>query len=151
MTAREKFEARLKELGLYDDYMKVDDMVGKVMEDGSIVILSHYGHDPQDPYYETHYPSFDELWENEDFRENCADDFFYSDDDKFVAQLARWLQYGPGINKQKCPLFPVDVYFIADDLKTGSIKFEDDPVAPDPERLTNIIRELAEMCGISLA
>lgn len=149
MTAREKFEARLKELGLYDEWMSCSDKVGKVMEDGSIVILIHYDWEKDDPYNEIHYPSFDKLWENENFRKECMSDFFEHDDDKFVAGLARWLQYGPGCGYE-CPLFPVDVHLAASGLETEVIEFKDDP-APDPERLTNIIRELAEMCGITLA
>lgn len=150
MTAREKFEARLKELGLYDEWKTCGDKVGKVMEDGSIVILIHYEGTEGDPYNEIHYPSFEELWENESFKKECMSDFFEHDDDKFVASLARWLEYGPGCGYE-CPLFPVDVYFPANGLETESIEFKDDPITPDPERLTNIIRELAEMCGIKLA
>lgn len=150
MTAREKFIARLKELGLYDEWVSCEDRVGKVMEDGSITILIHYEWEESDPYNEIHYPSFDKLWENDGFRKNCMSDFFEHEDDKFVAALARWLEYGPGCG-YKCPLFPVDVYFAASGLETKIIEFKDDPAVPDPERLTNIIFELADMCGIKLA
>lgn len=147
MTARDKFEARLEELGLYDEWMSCRDKVGKVMEDGSIVILIHY-EDEGDPYNEIHYPSFEELWKNEGFRNQCKQDFYCHEDDHFVAKLAYWLDIHT--NGAECPLFPVDVYFTASGLETEVIEFKDDP-APDPERLTNIIRELAEMCGITLA
>lgn len=147
MTAREKFEARLKELGLYDEWVTCKDKVGKVMEDGSIVILIHY-EEEGDPYNEIHYPSFEELWKNEGFRNNCKQDFYCHEDDHFVAKLAYWLDIHT--NGAECPLFPVDVYFTASGLETEVIEFKDD-TAPDPERLTNIIRELAEMCGITLA
>lgn len=147
MTAREKFEARLKELGLYDEWVTCKDKVGKVMDDGSIVILIHYEEDG-DPYNEIHYPSFEELWKDEGFRNNCKQDFYCHEDDHFVAKLAYWLDIHT--NGAECPLFPVDVYFTASGLETEVIEFKDD-TAPDPERLTNIIRELAEMCGITLA
>lgn len=149
MTAREKFEARLKELGLYDEWMSCGDKVGKVMEDGSIVILIHYEGTEGDPYNEIHYPSFEELWKNENFRNECKEDFYCHEDDHFVAKLAYWLDIHK--NGAECPLFPVDVYFTASGLETAIIEFKDDPITPDPERLTNIIRELAEMCGIELA
>ena len=41
--------------------------------------------------------------------------------------------------------------FTASGLETECIEFKDDPAVPDPERMTKIILELAEMCGISLA
>lgn len=148
MTAREKFIARLEELGLYEEWKSSGAMAGKVLDDGSIVILVHYEYD-NDPYDELRYPPFEELWKNESFRNECKQDFYCHEDDHFVAELAYWLDIHT--NGAKCPLFPVDVYFPASGLETEVIEFKDDPKAPDPERLTNIIRELAEMCGIDLA
>lgn len=125
MTAREKFIARLKELGLYDDW-RTGDKAGKIMDDGSIVVLVHYEWDPSDSYDEFHFPPFDEMWNNEDFRKECADSYLEHTDDKFVADLARWLEYGPGCHYD-CPLWPVDAYFPGSGLETEVITFRDDP------------------------
>ena len=108
MTAQEKFEARLKELGLWKDY-GVDDHVGTVLPDGRIIVLVHIQSDPDDKYTEYRYPPFEELWKNPEFRERCKQNFYESDDDHFVAELAYWLD----IHKKgtKCPLAPVDLYW----------------------------------------
>ena len=142
MTAQEKFEARLKELGLDVKYELTGDKVGKVgkvLDDGTIVILVHYAWEPHDPYTELHYPPFDELWENEKFKKECMENFFEYPDDKFVAELARWLQYGSAC-RYPCPLFPVDVYFAADGLEKSWFDYQDDvPTAEDI--IKNLVKE----------
>lgn len=125
MTAREKFIARLKELGLYDEW-RTGDKAGKIMDDGSIVVLVHYEWDPSDSYDEFHFPPFDEMWKNESFRKECASSYLEHTDDKFVADLARWLEYGPGCHYD-CPLWPVDAYPQGGGLETEVITFKDDP------------------------
>ena len=126
MTAREKFNARLKELGLYEEWKASGDKAGKFLEDGTIVIMVHYDWDPEATYDELHFPSYDEMWKNEAFKKECASSFFEHDDDEFVAGLARWLEYGPGCHYE-CPLYAVDAYFPGSGLETDCVKFEDDP------------------------
>lgn len=124
MTAKEKFEARLKEVGLYEEWKNGnDEHVGKVLEDGTIVVLTHYDHDGEG-FHEDRFPSFEDLRQNETFRKECWEDFSCHDDDKFVADLACWLTG----KKKDCPLFPVDVYWPANDLELYSIEFADDPI-----------------------
>jgi len=142
MTARDKFFARLKELGLADEYDKVGGgPVGKVMEDDSIVVLVHYECE-NDGYDELHYPPFEELWKNEGFRKACKEDFYDSDDDKFVAQLAYWLDIHR--NGAKCPLYPADVYFVASGLETEAITFKDDEKT---ELLITLLKDVGELWG----
>lgn len=108
MTAREKFIARLKELGLYDEWIGVSDHVGKVMDDGSIVVMIHVDSDPGDSYTEIHYPPFEEVWKDKESRDRIKQEFYCSDDDHLVAELAYWLDIHK--NGAQCPLFPVDLY-----------------------------------------
>lgn len=138
MTAQEKFEARLKELGLELEYESTRDRVGKVLDDGSIVVLVHYAWEPHDPYTELHYPPYDNLWKNDKFKKECMENFFEHSDDKFVADLARWLQYGSAC-RYPCPLFPVDVYFAADGLEKSWFDYQDDATAE--EIIKNLVKE----------
>lgn len=121
MTAREKFEARLKELGLESEYAK-DGHVGKVMDDGSIVVLVHIENEPGDGYTEFRYRPYEELWKDPQFREKIKNEFYESDDDHFVAELAYWLDIHK--NGAKCPLFPVDLYWAG--IECEYFDYEDD-------------------------
>ena len=138
MTAQEKFDARLKELGLDLEYESTGDKVGKVLDDGTIVILVHYAWEPEDPYTECRFPSFDELRKNEKFVKECQDNFFENNDDKFVADLARWLQYGSECH-YPCPLYAEDVYFAANGLELSWFDYKDDP---EPQTAEEIIKNL---------
>ena len=138
MTAQEKFEARLKELGLDVAYELSRDKVGKVLPDGTIIIFVHYSWEPGDPYTECRFPSFAELRKNEQFVKECMDNFFENNDDKFVADLARWLQYGSECH-YPCPLYAEDVYFAAAGLELSWINYEDDP---EPQTAEEIIKNL---------
>lgn len=122
MTAREKFIKRLKEEGLYKEWCMTGDFAGKVCKDGTVIVFLHYEWDNEDGYNEYHYPPFNELRDIEAFRKECEDRFYESDDDVFVASLARWLHY----QESECPLYPVDLYW--SELKLGEkvITFEDD-------------------------
>lgn len=129
MTAREKFEARLKELGLESEYSK-GGHVGKVMDDGSSVVLVHIEDEPGDGYTEFRYKPYEELWKDPQFREKIKKEFYESDDDHFVAELAYWLDIHK--NGAKCPLFPVDLYWA--DIDCEYFDYEDD-------------KEEIELCG----
>lgn len=143
MTAREKFIARLKELGLYEEWRSIGDFAGKVIKDGVVLVFCHYEHDPKDNYTESRYPSYDELRDIEAFRKECEDRFYENDDDKFVAALARWLHY----EKDECPLYPVDLYWSELDLGEEVITFEDDPADVFTESIVEMVRYIAEKTG----
>ena len=141
MTAREKFEARLKELGLENVY-RIDDHVGATLPDKSLVVLVHIGGEKGDPYTEMHYPPFDELWKNEKFRQACKEEYYNnSDDDEFVADLARWLDIHKPWNE--CPLFPVDLYWLTDrdgkGFESSWFNYSDDATAE--EVIKNLVAE----------
>lgn len=122
MTAKEKFEARLKELGLYEEWVKQGEC-GKVAverEDG-IILLVH--ENDEDKFTEEHFPTFSELRKNPKFVEECKKEWYANwDDDKFVRNLACWLD---GYSDE-CPLFPVDVYFPGNEMMTEWKDFDDD-------------------------
>ena len=122
MTAKEKFEARLKELGLMVEWIKQGEC-GKVAverEDG-IILLVH--ENDEDKFTEEHFPTFSELRKNPKFVEECKKEWYANwDDDKFVRNLACWLD---GYSDE-CPLFPVDVYFPGNEMMTEGKDFEDD-------------------------
>lgn len=122
MTAKEKFEARLKGLGLYEEWVKQGEC-GKVAverEDG-IILLVH--ENDEDKFTEEHFPTFSELRKNPKFVEECKKEWYADwDDDKFVRNLACWLD---GYSNE-CPLFPVDVYFPGNEMMTEWKDFDDD-------------------------
>ena len=122
MTAKEKFEARLKGLGLYEEWVKQGEC-GKVAverEDG-IILLVH--ENDEDKFTEEHFPTFSELRKNPKFVKECKEEWYANcDDDKFVCNLACWLD---GYSDE-CPLFPVDVYFPGNEMMTEWKDFEDD-------------------------
>lgn len=142
MTAREKFIKRLEEEGLYEKWKACGDFAGKVCEDGTPVLFVHYEWDADDGYNEIHYPSLAELRDIESFREYCEDTFYENDDDKFVADLARWLHY----QDDKCPLYTEDLYFSGEPYKTKCITFEDDP-DDDANLIVEMVRYLGEKTG----
>lgn len=123
MKASEKFEARLHELGLYNDWLEQGGLgrVGIESEkdgEGVIIILVHESED--DRYTEFTYPPIGELEQSETFRKKALSEFVDAGDETFVRNLIRWY-----LNPRcKCPLFPVDVYFLWDDYTYTD--FEDD-------------------------
>lgn len=139
MTAQEKFEARLRELGLDEQYNKVGDMVGKVLDDGRVVVLVHYEWERNDPYTELVYPSYEELWKNERFRKACKDEFYTNCDGnyEFIAKLAMWLD----LHKDwtKCPLLPCDLYWLPGGFETSWQNYQDDATAE--EIIKNLVKE----------
>lgn len=124
MTAREKFEARLQEVGLYHDWGIGVERPAKVLDDGTIIVFAYHLDD--DRYTEDIFPSFEDLRQNEIFRKECWEEFCFHEDDKFVADLALWLSG----KEKKCPLFPTDVYYPASGLELNSTEFTDDKEEP---------------------
>jgi len=137
MTAREKFEARVKELGLQEQYA-IDSHVGAVLPDSTVVVLVHIEGERDDPYTEIRYPSYEELWKNEEFRKALKAEYYESSpDDEFVANLARWLDIHKDWNK--CPLFPVDLYWLPGGFESSWFNYEDDLTAE--EIIKNLVKE----------
>jgi hypothetical protein len=130
MTAREKFEARLHELGLYNDWVEQGGLgrVGIESErDGEEVIIILVHEDEDDKYTEFTYPPIWDLEQSETFRKKALSEFVDAGGETFVRNLIRWY-VKPSC---KCPLFPVDVYFLWDDYDW--FNFEDDVEEPERE------------------
>lgn len=143
MKAYEKFEKRLEELGLLDEWCDVGQCgrVATETEDGiSIMVHESDG----DDYSEFKFPHISEMQKSDTFRMKALKEFCQYPDDGFVAQLARWFA-----NKNnKCPLYPLDVYFLWDDYVV--INFEDDE--EEIESLAEYVfakttEEVCEYCG----
>ena len=130
MTAREKFEARLHELGLYNDWVEQGGLgrVGIESErDGEEVIIILVHEDEDDKYTEFTYPPIWDLEQSETFRKKALSEFVDAGDETFVRNLIRWYVK----LSCKCPLFPVDVYFLWDDYDW--FNFKDDVEEPEQE------------------
>lgn len=118
MNAREKFEARLRELGLPYRWQQQGTFgkLGAENESGIFILV----HESFDQYTEFVYPPMKELEKNEDFRQMALDKFWSNGDLEFVGKLYRWYK-DPSYD---CPLHPMDVYFC---YKSNSYSnFEDD-------------------------
>ena len=144
MTAKEKFEARLQELGLMEEWKKQGEC-GKVAverEDG-IILLVH--ENDEDKFTEEHFPTFNELRKNPKFVEKCKEEWYTDwDDDGFVRNLACWLD---GYSDE-CPLFPVDVYFPGNQMMTEWKDFEDDEDEDEEEEYQRQIAENADEINV---
>lgn len=145
MTAREKFIKRLEEEGLYTEWLATGERAGKFLDDGTILIFVHYEWEPTDTYDEFHFPSFEDMRSHASFQKECEDCFF-DGDDKFVANLARWMAHGE-INGVKCPLAPCDAYFPGAGLEIETTQFEDDEVDVFSESIVEMVRYIAEKTG----
>ena len=137
MTAKEKFEKRLVELGLMDEWKQQCGYgkVGKELEDGRIVILVHEF--DGDGYSEETFPPYNILREDEKFQRECWKEFSVHDNGEFVKDLACWLRKCT----DKCPLYPVEIFFVADHLSEGSVDFTDDPVEEPEEKAESKVYE----------
>ena len=129
MTASEKFEARLHELGLYNEWLE-QGALGRIgtelVEEDKIIILVHESED--DAYTEFVYPPMQEMAQDEDFRRRALMEFVDAGDEKFIRNLVRWY-----INRHsECPLFPVDVYFLWQNYTFTD--FEDDVEEPAEQK-----------------
>ena len=124
MKAFQKFEKRLKELGLYDEWCSADSAgkVGTFTED-AVIVLVHEG--DGDAYTEFTFPPIRKMAENEEFRRRALKEYVDAGDEGFIRQLVHWY-FNP---KAGCPLFPVDVYFIWE--YDTCVDFEDDEYAVD--------------------
>lgn len=141
MKASEKFEARLRELGLYDEWLEQGGFgrIGiELVQEDKIVILVHESE--EDAYTEFTYPPMYEMAHDEDFRRRALIEFVDAGDEEFIRSLVYW--YLNRINK--CPLYPVDVYFLWSDYTETN--FEDDVEEPEKEAGQQIHRKTDEWC-----
>ena len=144
MTAREKFIARLKELGIYEQWLR-EDHVGAVLPDGSVVVLIHVETDPQDTYTEIHYPPYEEIRKKPEDVQKLKNEFYGNGDDAFVGRLAYWLDFPD--EKIDCPLFPVDLYWSqVDDDHWFDYKDDDSPA----DIAKACIQEIADKFGLNV-
>lgn len=117
MTAKEKFEARVEELGLMEEWATAPAEWIGVETEKEIIVFVHF--DDTDHFYsEYHYPRFDQMTREQ---VDALTANFANDDEKpkFLVDLAKWCA-GNG----SCPLFPCDVYPNIDPIE--EIEFEDD-------------------------
>ena len=126
-TAQDKFEDRIAELGLWDEWCQ-QGRCGRIAtetKDG-IIIFCNEG-DEDDFYTEALYPPLCEMENDIDFRLKALSEFCDHDDSHFVYELCRWV-----VDKRnKCPLFPVDVYFLWETPRVTT--FEDDKEEEEEE------------------
>ena len=137
--AYEKFEKRLDEVGLLDEWYDAGGCgrVATTTDDG-ISIFVHEGDD--DAYTEFKFPPIKEMEKSEYFRMKALQEFCQHPDDEFVAQLARW-----AINYDNvCPLYPVDVYLLWSNPTI--IDFEDDKVEEKIEDVLAHYEKVDEWC-----
>ena len=115
-TAKQQFEERLRELGLWKEWeeQSCEGLVGKVLGDKDIVIY-RYRKD-EGTFSEMFFPSFKELRKDSRFFHECLEVFVSDNSQDFVVKLVEWLVYG----EKECPLHPVDVYFPAEHLQKES-------------------------------
>ena len=119
MKAYEKFENRLRELGLYEEWCK-QGSCGRIATatDTKVFVLVNEGEG--DRYTEFTYPSILEMSKDYDFRRRALEEYKDAGDEEFVRELIQWYLHP----NSKCPLFPVDVYLVWDTLNW--VDFEDD-------------------------
>ena len=119
MTANYKFEARLRELGLWERW-RANGMCGRIgaFTEEHTIILVHENYD--DDYTEFKYPPFKQMAESEEFRDKALAKFVEAGDEKFIRQLV-WWWVNP---KNTCPLYPEDAYSLWNEYTWQ--KFEDD-------------------------
>lgn len=112
LSAEEKFDARLKELGIYDDWCQ-QGCVGRVGVETSEGVKIFVHEDEDDRFTEFTYPPMREMEKSDQFRIKALEEFYpaMSDDKEFMSKLVRWVANPANKN----PLFPVDVYFLWSD------------------------------------
>lgn len=142
LTAEEKFDARLKELGIYEDWCQ-QGCVGRVGVETSegIKILVH--EDEDDRFTEFTYPPMSEMEKDDQFRIKVLREFYPAmcDDSDFRDKLVRWVMNPNNV----CPLFPVDVYFPWD--KAEWQDFEDDVEEVAEYKTCDETEEYCEHCA----
>ena len=139
-TAYEKFEARLKELELLDEWCEQGrcGRIAKTTKDG-IVILCNEGESDK-AFTESWFPPMSEMEQSDTFRLNALYEFCDHDDDVFLHKLCLWV--ARPINP--CPLFPVDVYFCWENPKV--IFFEDDTEKEEEAPAYKVEKTTEEWC-----
>lgn len=145
MTAKEKFEARLEQLGLLDEWNSVGSCgrVAKFDDEFNIILLVHEGNGDQ--YSEIWYLPFDELRDKDnEFVKRCWDLVRETEDGDFARDLALWLM--KKTNKD-CPLHPTDAYFLADENEYYHTFENDDEGKREEAEYQTFIEETSRFCG----
>ena len=137
-TAEDKFNARLKELGLLDEWESVG-CIGRVGTENNEGIFIMVHEDSKDKYSEFKFPSMSEMSESDDFRMRALAEFHDHPDNDFIRKLVDWVVCP---SRKECPLFPLDVYFLWDDAQVTD--FEDDENASVAEYI--FAKETEETC-----
>ena len=142
MRADEKFEARLEELGLLEEWESIGcfGRVGAETGEG-ISIMVHEGDD--DKYSEFKFPSMNRMSESDDFRYRALAEFHDHTDDKFIRELVYWVVCP---SRNECPLFPVDVYFIWDDVQVTDFEDDEDSIPLAEYIFAKETEEYCEYC-----
>lgn len=150
MTAKEKFEQRLNQFDLADEWSAIG-CIGKVAtldHNGNILLFIHEG--SGDGYTEIHYPSYNSLRAYPEFVKACSKTFVTLDDDAtFATKVGRWLL---GVTDE-CPLDPVDIYaVVGEDYNEIYHEFEDDADEDkEEEEYQANIQKYSEFCGWALS
>lgn len=107
MKAYEKFNNALRDHNLYEEWVRQGEIgrVGIHTLTG-ITIFVHEG--DEDKYSMFVFPPLCEMEKNVDFRLKALQEFCDHDDNAFVYNLCRWV----ADPCKKCPLYPVDVFFL---------------------------------------
>ena len=121
MTAEQKFESRLKELGLWERWCinQQCGRIGALTESNTIVFVHEYD---DDDFTEFKFPPLSELSKDEEFRRKALAEFVEAGDEKFIRDLVWWFLDA----KNECPLFPEDVYCITGGCTWENFKDDED-------------------------
>lgn len=117
MTAKEKFERRLKELGLYNEWTGFGRL--SIENDNGIITMIHL--DDKDDYSEIHFDTLNELRSNKEFYDKAIKELVGSP----VVELykfTRWI-----VNGFQCPFGPNDIYFFAPMKQIINFKDDEEP------------------------
>jgi hypothetical protein len=139
MKGYEKFEDRLREVGLWDEWCK-QGQCGRVGAETSTGISIFVHEDEKDAYTEFKYPPMEILEESEEFREKALKEFRSCDDYEFIGKLYVWAK---DYRSNYSPLLPVDIYFIATPF--DSVNFKDDDERSRASKQRKISRALNGM------
>lgn len=121
MTAEQKFESRIKELGIWERWC-INQQCGRIgaWTDSNTIVLVHEYED--DDYTEFRFPPLSELAKDEEFRKKALKEFVEAGDEKFIRDLVWWYLD----KKYECPLYPEDVYAIEGACTWENFKDDED-------------------------
>lgn len=138
-TAQDKFEKRLEELNRLEDWksQEHEGRMGIFTDDGISIFVNE-----NDECAEYKFPPISHMERSEDFRMRALRDFCNHTDDKFVAELARWV----ADIRHDCPLYPLDVYFLWDDAEIVEFKDDEEAISLSDYVFAKTTEEYCEYC-----